>query len=204
MEYRRIPSPTGHNRHPQEMRELLIESVVVMFGVILGRFVYSSIFKVTSLAAQVSGWLAGLFLAIVFYLTWAHTGMDPMQHATCTLLPSTPKCVELLFKTSTSSSIRPNLAASAAERASDASPTVGQAVAPRQTSNASEVSSQPAPASQAQQCFDEYHEVQPGETLRSIANLYELNWQAVAENNSITDPDHLQSGWDLFLYESCE
>lgn len=48
-----------------------------------------------------------------------------------------------------------------------------------------------------QHLLERPHEVQPGETLEQIANLYEVPWELLANINGIRDPQRLRTGEQL-------
>ncbi len=76
------------------MRELLFDVLLVILGVLGSRVIYSSLYKPSAAAARNISYVVGAVIAAGFYLTWATTGLDPIQLSICTVFSEAPVCIE--------------------------------------------------------------------------------------------------------------
>jgi nucleoid-associated protein YgaU len=194
---------------------LLLDVVIVFFGVILSRVVYRSIFKPSPGAAQAVSWGMGIIVAAIFYITWAQTGMEPLQLSICNVIwPSAPTCVErrrvraLIESASAADGQAPaGLPPAAPASAATAKPLT--ASEPAAMTNSVVVTVTVGPTQAAPTTAEEKpsckrtHLVTYGETLLGIAATYGVEWNEIFEANDIEDPHYIQAGWELEIPAKC-
>lgn len=76
------------------MRYILLEGIFIFFSILAGRLIYTGLFKPTSKPGLAFSYITGGTVFLVFYVTWATTGLDPIQLTICTAFPEAPVCEE--------------------------------------------------------------------------------------------------------------
>jgi polar amino acid transport system substrate-binding protein len=108
--------------------QLLLDFFLVIGGVLVGRIIFTSLYKPSLRASRVFTLIAGGAIAILFYWTWGKTGMDPIQLAICTSFEQAPACMEKKSKVPTIGPLTPdpNLAAKQSTESGPLAPAITQ------------------------------------------------------------------------------
>lgn len=81
------------------LAQIILDALLVLLGVLASRFVFTSLIKPSHTATRIFSYLVGAALCGFFYLTWANTGLDPVQWTICASYEQFPACAHRKIRT---------------------------------------------------------------------------------------------------------